>query len=129
MVLEAITLYNCEMIIILYPIHWFESSSLIDFILASMFFFSLFHLNYSSEYVTECLTRNEYCRIFIWLFLFQFIYWFFSRLNLYVVSFFPNFCSWYVLAVFMGSDFYVWLWIFFCHIQFNDWSFCALIWM
>ena len=54
---EVITLYDCEIIIILYPVHW---------LILSMFdlYVVYFHLNYCSQYVICCFIKYDF---FVWL--------------------------------------------------------------
>ena len=51
---EVISLYGCEMIIILYPVYWLILYFLIDLYCVS------FHLNYCSPYLCGCFTRNDF---------------------------------------------------------------------
>ena len=51
---EVITLYSCDMIITLYPVHW-----LIPY-LCRFFYVHCCHLNYYSMFIIGCFTKSDY---------------------------------------------------------------------
>ena len=98
-------LYVCEMIIIIHPVHW-----LILYLLRSVCF--LFHLDYFSWYICGWFYKKWILCMFVkWsLSYIQFIDWFFTCLDLYVISFHLNYCSVYDLGCLRRNKYFVWLW-------------------
>ena len=100
-----ICFYDGTMIIILYPVQ-----RLILYLLRSILYSFLFEL---LQQVCYWLFYKKLflCMMVICLLSYiQFIDWFFTCLDLYVVSFHLNHCSLYVICCLTRSDFLLWWW-------------------
>ena len=102
---KMIYLYVCEIIIIICPVHL-----LILYLLSSLCNSSLFEFLQRVCYWMFC-KKWFLCMIVKWLSSFiQFIDWFFSCFDLYVISLHLHHCSWYVIGCFIKSHFVVCMW-------------------
>ena len=94
------------------------SSSLNDSVPA---FFCMLYLSICS--IVACMLLSVLQQVIflgmfvnLWLSYIQFIDWFFTCSDLYVVSFHLNDCSWYVIGWLTSSAFFKWLWNDYCFI-------------
>ena len=98
---KMVTLYDSGITIILHQGHW-----LILYLLKSVFCFLSFELLQSVFYL---FFYNKWFLSMIkqWLLSYiQFIDWFIACLNLYGVSFYFDYCSWYGICCFTRSDYF-----------------------
>ena len=88
------------------------SSSLIDFLLVWICYCFCLNLKYRSKYVYGCFYKKWFpCMNLKYLFSYvTFIDWYSKCLDLYVVVFHLNYCSWYDCGCLPRSDCLLWLW-------------------
>ena len=99
------SLYDWDMFIIIYSVHW-----LILYFLRSVYYFLSFEL---LKLVCYWMFYKKWllCIILKWLLSFiRCIDWFFTCLDLYVVYSYLNSCSEYFIGFFTRSEYFVWLW-------------------
>ena len=96
---------------VLWNDHYYISSSLIGSLHALMCIFFLFNWIFLAGMLFYVFKKLLLCMILKWLLLYiQFIDFLFTCLDLYVVSFYLNYCSEYGICCLTTNDFFVWLW-------------------